>query len=268
MHPVLFHLGTFPVGSYGVLIALGFMLALGLARCQARAAGLDPEAVTGLAFTMLLAGILGSKLLQAAVDAAQGMPLAQVFSLETLRAGGAIHGGLILGGLAFLWQARRLGLPRLATLDLLVAPVALGQAIGRLGCFSSGDSYGTPSHLPWAVVFRDPQAALLSGTPLGVPLHPVQLYMSALHLGILLTLLWARRRPHATGQLAALFLLLEGATRCLVETWRGDLDRGLWFGLPWLSTARITGLALALCGLALGLAVRRRSGAAAGNPVY
>jgi phosphatidylglycerol:prolipoprotein diacylglycerol transferase len=257
MHPVLFHLGSFTVGTYGLLVAAGFLLALALARRHARQEGLDGEAVTELCLTVLLAGVIGSKLLQAVVDVVNGTPWSGIFSLETLRAGGAVHGGLLLGGLVFLWKARRLRLPRLRTLDLLVAPLALGQAIGRLGCFSSGDSYGTPSSLPWAVVFRDPQAQLMSGTPLGVPLHPVQLYMSGFHFAILLALLGCRRLRRAPGQLAALFLVLEGATRFLAETWRGDLDRGFWLGLSWLSTGRLTGLGLVGAGLVLGFLVSR-----------
>jgi phosphatidylglycerol:prolipoprotein diacylglycerol transferase len=262
MHPILFSLGSFPIGTYGLLLTAGFFLALVLAQRLGRQQGLAPEAISDLAITLLLAGVVGSKLLMILVDLLNGVSFRQVFDLGYLRAGGAIHGGIIGALLAFFWRVRRLRLPFAKTLDCLTPALALGQAVGRLGCFSAGCCYGTASTLPWAVTFTDPNAQLLSGTPLAVPLHPVQLYTflaNLLVMGILL-LMWRHRRY--PGQLAGCYFILEGLGRMVTEHWRGDLDRGFLMGVPWLSTGRLTSSLFILfgCGLLVWFA---RAGRAA-----
>ena len=175
MHPILFRIGNFPVGTYGLLLTAGFFLAMGLAMRLGRADGISGEHISDLSITLLLAGVLGSKLLMVIVDLANGASPAAVFDLSYLRAGGAIHGGIIGATAAFFWRVRRLRLPLAPTLDCLTPAVALGQAVGRLGCFAAGCCYGTTCSAPWAVTFTDPSALSFSGTPLGAPLHPVQL---------------------------------------------------------------------------------------------
>lgn len=242
MHPVLFRIGSFPVGTYGVILVAGFFLALMLAQRLGRRDGISGEAVSDLSVTLLLAGILGAKLLMIIVDMANGTPLSQILDPGYLRAGGAIHGGVIAGVAAFFWRVKRLKLPVPATLDALTPAVSLGQAIGRIGCFSAGCCYGTECHLPWAVTFTSPDAHFLSGTPLDTPLHPVQLYnVLACSLVLAVLLLLGRRRAFA-GQIGAVYFMLEGVARLITEVWRGDLDRGFVLGIPWLSTGRLTAL--------------------------
>jgi len=249
MHPVLIRIGSFEIGTYGLLLAVGFFLALTLAHRLARKDGLSPDAITDLAITVLLAGILGAKLLMVVVDLAKGAPVSQVFSMETLRAGGAVHGGVIFGAAAFFWRMKKHRLPYGATMDAMVAPLALGQAIGRLGCFFAGCCFGTECHTSLAVTFTDPDALRFSGTPLFNPLHPVQIYSSLVNFSILgiLLVIWSKRR--FKGMVFGAYFILEGLGRMLVETWRGDLDRGVWFGLSWLSTGRLTALGFVLFGL-------------------
>jgi phosphatidylglycerol:prolipoprotein diacylglycerol transferase len=178
--------------------------------------------------------------------------------MGTLRAGGAIHGGIIAATAVFFWKLRKgQGLPLRVTGDALVPGVALGQAIGRLGCFSAGCCYGTESHAPWATTFTDPVARLFSGTPLGIPLHPVQLYNSLANLAVMVILLLARPKRAFQGQIFALYFLVEGLGRVITETWRGDGDRGTWLNWAWLSTGRLTGLAFMLLGLGLWLFWKR-----------
>ena len=251
MHPYLLQLGSFPIGTYGLMLALGFFAGTALAKRQGRLDQIDGEVIPDLAITLLLAGILGAKLVLVIVEMAKGrMTFGEVFSLATLRAGGHIHGGIILGAAAFFWKVRpSTGLPVPKIGDALAPGVALGQAIGRLGCFSAGCCFGTACDLPWAVTFRDPHALELSGTPLGIPLHPVQLYTFLANLAVMGLLLWARRHRRFPGQILALYFGLEGLQRLVVETWRGDLDRGFWLGLSWLSTGRLTALAFLLFGV-------------------
>ncbi|HJV22497.1 MAG TPA: prolipoprotein diacylglyceryl transferase [Holophagaceae bacterium] len=258
MHPVLFRLGDFPLGTYGLLLALAFFAGTALARRQAKLDGIPGPAVTDLSVAMLIAAIVGSKLLMIVVGlltpAGQegAMAFRDIFTMGTLRAGGAIHGGIIAATLVFFWYLRpSKGLPLRKMGDALVPGVALGQAIGRLGCFSAGCCYGTESHLPWAVTFRNPLATEFSGTPLFTPLHPVQLYTSLSNLIVMTALLLFRRKRGFDGQVFALYFILEGFARMVVETWRGDLDRGTWLGLPWLSTGRLTALGFVALGAVL-----------------
>ena len=259
MHPVLFEIASFPLGTYGLLLALAFFAGAALAKRQALLDGLAPPAITDLAIAMLISAILGSKLLMILVDLINGAPLREVFTLATLRAGGAIHGGIIAATAVFFWKLRKgQGLPLRVTGDALVPGVALGQAIGRLGCFSAGCCYGTESHAPWAVTFTNPIANLFSGTPLGIPLHPVQLYNTFANLTVMAILLWARPKRAFQGQIFALYFLVEGLGRVITEYWRGDVDRGTgWLGWAWLSTGRLTGLAFMLLGLGLWLFWKR-----------
>jgi phosphatidylglycerol:prolipoprotein diacylglycerol transferase len=258
MHPILFRIGSFEIGTYGLLLTLGFFAALWLAIRLGKRDDLVPEALSDLAVTVLIAGIVGSKLLMILVNLIHGASFAQVFTLATLRAGGAIHGGIILGTAAFFWRMRTLKLPLAPTMDALAPAVALGHAIGRLGCFAAGCCYGTECHAPWAVTFTRPEAFSFSGTPLFQALHPVQLYTFLVELALVGALVLLRRRRSFPGQIAAIFFALEGVSRIVLENWRGDLDRGIWFGLSWLSTGRLTGLAFILFGAGLGWWFRSR----------
>ncbi|BDU77827.1 prolipoprotein diacylglyceryl transferase [Mesoterricola sediminis] len=263
MHPILFKLGTFPVGTYGLILTVGFFLALYLAQALAKRDGISAEAVSDLAITLLLAGILGAKLLMIVVDLSSGTPVRQILDPAYLRAGGAIHGGVIGGVVAFFWRMRKLKLPLGPTLDALTPAVALGQAIGRLGCFSAGCCYGTECHLPWAVTFTNPDAHWLSGTPLNLPIHPVQLYTLLANALVMALLLATRGRRRFAGQVGALYFVLEGVGRIVTETWRADLDRGFLLNIPWLSTGRATALAFIAFGLILWVLFRRRHAAEA-----
>jgi phosphatidylglycerol---prolipoprotein diacylglyceryl transferase len=261
MHPILFQIGDFPIGTYGLMLTLGFIAGMYLARHLGKRDHLEPDALADISVTVLLGGILGSKLLMIIVDMIHGESLSGVFSLGTLRAGGAIHGGVILGLCTFFWRMRRLKLPLSPTMDALTPGLALGQAIGRWGCFFAGCCYGTECHAPWAVTFTSPEIS--QGTPLFMPLHPVQLYNSLANLAVMTLLLLIGRRRRFQGQVAASYFLLEGCGRTLTEFWRGDLDRGVWFDAPWLSTGRLTGLLFILIGVALWAWFRRQQHASA-----
>lgn len=265
MHPILFRIGSFPLGTYGLLLVLGFFAGMALAKKVGRRDELSGEALTDLSVTVLLAGVIGSHLLMIIVGlltpAGQdgAMTFSEVFTLSTLRAGGAVHGGIIGGVLGFFWRIRTHKLSWPVTMDALTPGVALGQAIGRLGCLAAGCCYGTECNLPWAIRFTDPEAARFSGTPLGIHLHPVQLYNSLSNLTIMALLLLIGRKRKFKGQVAACYFLLEGLGRAILEVWRGDLDRGTgWLGLSWLSTGRLTGLLFMAFGIGIWIWCSRK----------
>ena len=251
MHPILFKIGDFPIGTYGLLLALGFIAGLFLARHLGKRDALEPDAMTDIAMSSLLGGILGAKSLMVIVDMIHGAPLSSVFTLATLRAGGVVHGGVTLGLITFFWRIKKLKLPLRPTLDALMTGVALGQAIGRWGCFFAGCCYGNACTSPWAVTFTNSAAADFSGTPLDTPLHPVQIYNSLANFAVMALLLIIGRKRRFKGQVAACYFILEGVGRTITELWRGDLDRGVWLGLSWLSTGRLTGLLFVIIGVTL-----------------
>lgn len=258
MHPVLFELGSFPLGTYGLLLAIAFFAGTALAKRQGRLDGLVPAAITDLAIAMLISAIVGSKLLMIVVDLVNGRPFAEIFSLATLRAGGAIHGGIIAATAVFFWKLRKgQGLPLRITGDALVPGVALGQAIGRLGCFSAGCCWGRATSVPWAVTFTDVYAARQVGTPIDTALHPSQLYESFVVFLVFLFLLWLAPRKRFHGAVTLAYVALYSVARFVLEFWRGDAERGTWFGHT-ISTSQLIAIAL-LLGAAVALPYVRRS---------
>jgi len=230
MHPRLFELGPVTVYTYGVLLAVAYLAGLQLATTRARSRGVDASRVMDLGIIIIVAAIVGAKLLLFAVDYDYywGHP-AEIFSLA--RSGGVFYGGLIAAVLVSFWYLRRHKMPLWATCDVFAPGVALGHAIGRLGCFFAGCCYGRPTTLPWGIVFSDPFAASYVGTPLGVPLHPTQLYEAGAELVILALLLLSERRgrPFA-GRTFWIYTLLYGISRFIIEFFRGD-ERGSLLGL-------------------------------------
>lgn len=230
MFPKLFTIGSFYLPTYGLLVALGFLAAMFLAVRLARRAGLDPEKVSNLAVYAALVGLLGAKLLMLVMDFGYyARHPDRIFSLDTLLSAGVYYGGFLLALAFSAWYMRREGLPFLATADVLAPAVALGHAIGRLGCFAAGCCWGTRCHLPWAVVFRNPES--YTGVPLNVPLHPAQLYESALTFTVAWILVRASGRPHPAGRILGLYLVFYSIARFAVEFFRYH-DQSLPFGGP------------------------------------
>ncbi|MGQ9526026.1 MAG: prolipoprotein diacylglyceryl transferase, partial [Armatimonadota bacterium] len=170
MYPVLLRIGPVSVYSYGVLLAAGFALAVAWTTRRARRLGYDPNLVLDLALWVLLAGVVGARLVYVALEPAQFRSLADVF--RTWQGGLSFHGGLAGALAAVVLFSRRRGIHPLAAADLLSPGAALGYAVARIGCFLNGCCYGAPTSLPWAVCFPHHLGAH-SHTP---PSHPAQLY--------------------------------------------------------------------------------------------
>ncbi len=256
MYPILFDLGSLPIGSYGLILVLAFWAGSLMARRLGTRDGHDPDFISNLTFTLLIAGVIGAKLLLVLVGLftpsgeAGSMALGEVFSMETLRAGGVVHGAVIAGVAIFIWKVRKMKLDQVASIgDALVGGLSLGQGIGRWGCLMAGCCFGTPSDSPFSIIFTNPLAALYAGTPLGIYLHPTQIYASLSNFLILGILLWAWPRRQFKGQIFAAYFLLEGFWRFVIETWRGDIARGSWLDIEGLTTGRVTALVFILFGL-------------------
>lgn len=223
------HLGPFSLHTYGLLLVAALLAALWLAGRLAEKQGLDPQKVQDLGIASIIAGLVGAKLLLVLVDFDQ-YRMSPRAVLDILQSGGVFYGGL-LGGLPVAWwYIRRHGLPVLTTLDVLAPALALGQGIGRLGCFAAGCCFGSPSSAPWSVIFHDEGAHALVGVPLGVPLHPSQLYESAGAFLLMAALLITLRKRRFEGQVVTLYLISYAILRFALEFWRGDVARGTVFG--------------------------------------
>jgi phosphatidylglycerol:prolipoprotein diacylglycerol transferase len=208
-----------------------------------------------MAVWVLIGGLLGAKLLLVAVDWRYfGRNPRELLSI--FQSGGVFYGGLIGGILVAWWYARRHRLPGWGTADVLAPGVVLGQAIGRLGCFAAGCCWGKATQAPWAVVFTDVYAARQVGTPMDTPVHPSQVYESAAAFLIFLCLLWLAPRKRFQGQVALAYVALYSAARFGLEFFRGDPDRGAWFGGA-LSTSQVIAIVLLLGAAVLVPRVRR-----------
>lgn len=256
MLPQLFHLGSFSQSTYGVLVALAFVVALLVIGRLSRRAGLNHDAVMNLGIYCALAAIVGAKIMMFLIDVPYYVNNpGEIFSLASLQAGGVFYGGLIASLITALVYMRRKHLPALETADVFAPGIALGHAIGRLGCFAAGCCWGRPTHLPWGVTFTNPVARQLVGVPLDISLHPTQLYESAAEFVIFGILWWRIRKRHAAGAIISLYLVLYATVRFLVEFVRDHPGEGNPFGGP-LNTEQW--ISLALVGLGLGYFVRRR----------
>jgi phosphatidylglycerol---prolipoprotein diacylglyceryl transferase len=228
MHPILFQIGPITIYSYGVLVAAGVLLGLWYARRQAPHAGLDRDQVWNLGIYMVLTALVVAKLWLVLIDwHYYARHPAEIFSFGVVQSGGTFFGGLlgaILLAACYTWFAK---LPILPLLDTYAGALPLGHAIGRLGCFMAGCCYGKPTWLPWGIKFTNPIAEQLVGTPIGVPLHPTQLYEAAAEIANFLFLIWLGKRQKFAGQIAGTYLVLYGIERALIEIVRGDPDRTL-----------------------------------------
>src|SRR5436190_15551856 len=208
MYPRLFELGPITVYTYGVLLAAAYLLGLQLAMRRARTRGLDHNRVLDLGIFIIISALIGAKLLLIVTDFRTFQ--ADPKELLTLaRSGGVFYGGLILAVAVALWYIGRAGLPLWTTCDAFAPGIALGHVVGRFGCFFAGCCYGKPTTEPWAITFTDPFAAANVGTPLGVPLHPTQLYEAGAEALILIILLATESRGRRfPGRTFWLYMLL------------------------------------------------------------
>lgn len=229
MHPDLFHIGPLTVHSYGTLIVIGFLMGLALIRYRANQYNTPYEKIVDLAFGLLITGFIGAKLFHwLIIPSGFIRDMSLLFSdplafAKNLGNGFEFFGGIAVGVVFFVWYCRKHGLDHLKVLDLITPAVPLAHAFGRLGCFMAGCCYGKTCELPWAVTFNDPHSL---ARPLGVPLHPTQLYESLLLFVLTAVLLGNEHRiVRIKGRMISAYILGYTVIRFAVEFFRGD-DRG------------------------------------------
>ena len=250
MYPEIFRIGNFPINTYGVLLAAAFLAALLTAARLAARDGLPRERVYDLGLWMLLAAIVGSKVLMLFTEPEYREDPSRLISLDFLRSGGVFYGGFVAAVVAGYFLIRRYKLPWWKTADAFAPGIALGNALGRQGCFAAGCCWGKPTAMPWGVEFTE-AGHEVTGVPLGVHLHPTQLYESFGALLIFFFLLWLHRRKRFSGQVILFYALLYAVMRFTIEFFRDD-PRGDILGLTTLtgiSTSQMLSLIIGVTGL-------------------
>jgi phosphatidylglycerol:prolipoprotein diacylglycerol transferase len=221
-------IGPLTLHTYGVLLALAFLAGLWAAGWQARKAGMNASAIADMAVYVLIAGLVGAKLLLLVVEWSHySRNPKELFSL--VQSGGVFYGGLIGALPVAWWYARRHSLSGWQTADVLAPAVVIGQAVGRIGCLAAGCCHGRAAEVPWAISFSDEYAHRVVGTPLGTPLHPTQIYESVACLVIFFILVAMAARKKFHGQVALAYVVLYGVARFVIEFYRGDVVRGAIF---------------------------------------
>jgi phosphatidylglycerol:prolipoprotein diacylglycerol transferase len=241
MYPELFRIGDFPINTYGVLLAVGMLLALFVASRLAARDGLPRERIYDLGLWTLIGGLLGSKILMYFVE-----PNVQIFSLDFLRSGGVYYGGFLGGFFALVFLIRFYKLPFWKVADAFAPGLALGQAIGREGCFAAGCCWGKPTDSIFGVQFSE-AAHEFTGVPIytesGGPLHlhPTQLYESIVMLAVFGLLVYLHKHKRFDGQVLIAYGLIYSIVRFSIEFLRDD-PRGFLYGF---STSQIISLIVA-----------------------
>ncbi len=246
-----------PLHSYGLLIATGFILGIWLGQREGKRRGQDPEQIADLTFWILVAALVGSRVYYILVNWRDYFEAGTFFAntsfgriprVLAIWEGGLVFYGGFLGAVLVAWlYMRRHAMGFLAHADTLIPSVALGHFFGRLGCYGAGCCWGDVAHghLPWAVHFppeslayqtfagrSSPGAFLAADRSATLPLHPTQLYESFGELGLFLVLvLLVRPRKRFHGQVLATWLMLYAVLRTVVESFRGDVERGVVLGL-------------------------------------
>ncbi len=260
MYPELFRIGSFPINTYGVFLALAFLCAILITVKLGQRDGLPRERIYDLSLWMLLASLIGSKILMLFTEPEYRDQPLQLLSLDFLRSGGVFYGGLLGAVIAGYLLMKRYQLPWWKTADACAPGIAIGNFFGRQGCFAAGCCWGKPTSLPWGVKFSE-LGHEITGVPIDQHLHPTQLYESFAMLLVFFFLLWLHKRKRFSGQVILAYALLYSIVRFAIEFVRDD-PRGDILGLTTLtglSTSQMISLVMGVTALILLIARNRSS---------
>ncbi len=257
MFPKIYDLGPITIHTYGLLLAAAFICGIWVASRNARKQGIEPDSVWNMGLVIIFSALVGAKLLLFLSDYQYySENPREIFALATLRSAGVYYGGLILAIACAAWYLRRKNLPFWKMADISAPGIALGQAIGRLGCLSAGCCYGKPTSVPWGITFTDSYAYENVGVPLNVPLHPTQVYESVGAFCLFWFLMKRFSKKHADGRILLEYIILYAAMRFVIEFFRDD-DRGfVLYGL--LSTSQLIAILTFLAAAAVYVFMARR----------
>jgi phosphatidylglycerol:prolipoprotein diacylglycerol transferase len=253
------------VHSYGVLIAVGFVLATQMIAREAKRLGeARPDHFTDLAFFLLMVGLVGSRVLFIIVNWREyAQHPIEVFYFW--RGGLVFYGGFFAAVGYALWWCKRRGQPFFKIADIMIGMVAFNHVWGRLGCIAAGCCFGSITlsgvgiRYPVGSVVQQLQSAagVIHASERAIPVHAVQLYEAAGELALFFVMLWMRGRKRYHGQLLLTWLALYPILRSVCEALRGDVERG--FVVPGiLSTSQFVSVLTALAAGWLFVYLRRQ----------
>ena len=247
MYPILLSIGSFKLYTYGLFVAFGFLAAMWISKRLARPYQIHPESITDVYFVILISSIIGARALYVFItfDTFRGNPM-DMFKIWN---GGLVFfGGFCAAVIGTLICIRLKKLPLWQTADIIAPGIALGHAVGRVGCLFAGCCHGKTCDLPWAVQFSHPESL----APLGVLLHPTQIYSVLSNLGIFCVLIWLFKRKKFHGMVFLVYVMLYSFLRAIIEFFRGDFRGDFFF--EFISMSQGIGLSVSI--LALILLVR------------
>lgn len=258
MHPILVHLGRLQIRSYGFMLAVSFLLGIWLAGRRAKKYGVDPQKILDLSVIIIVAAVVGSRLLYVVFHLDQYHNPLDVFALW--QGGATFYGGFLLAMAASYWWVQRNGLAFLTVADIMAPSIGLGLVFTRIGCFLSGCCYGKPTDGPLGLVFPPDSpagaAAAAVAQQMGrdhVALHPTQLYSSLKGLLIFTTLMLLQPKLKKRGSTFGLLLVLYGIGRFTIDFFRMYEDNArVLFGLSFNQV-----ISVVLIGIGIYLLLRR-----------
>ncbi|MBS1959222.1 MAG: prolipoprotein diacylglyceryl transferase [Bdellovibrionales bacterium] len=226
MHPILFEINfgsfSFPLHSYGLMIALGFLSGIYTVRKLAARGGVNPDLVADLAFWLLMWGFVGARMLYIITRWSEFM--ASPMDMFKVWEGGLVFFGGLISATAFaVYFFKKHDLPAWKMSDILAPGVVVAHAFGRVGCFAAGCCYGRPTDEPWGMKFN---SELVDASLRGIPLHPVQLYESVSLFILFAGLIYLFKHKKFDGQVSITYFMIYPIIRSIVEMFRGDVIRG------------------------------------------
>jgi phosphatidylglycerol---prolipoprotein diacylglyceryl transferase len=240
MKPILFSIGSFILPSYYTFISLGILLGIFFFYRYSKRSGFPLVYMLDVSMIVVITCYLGARLFHVVFEMPQYY-LQHPFDIFSFWKGGYVIYGGILFPLIFIYiYARRKRLSFLNITDLLAPSAAIGTALGRMACFLQGCCYGSPTSMPWGVVF--PEGTNGGLTPSGVPLHPTQIYLVLVNFLIFLFLNWKFKHKKFAGELTYWYLLLYSIGRSFVEIFRNDFRGDLFY--PYVSTSQFISLVI------------------------
>ena len=265
MLPIILKIGPITIHTYGLMMAVGVAFALWFLFIQSKKHDLSSSKIIDMAFYTIIISLIGAKLILLVGNISYYMRYWREL-LSLARSGGVFQGGLTFGFLFALWYFHKHRIPTWKAADIVAPALALGHGFGRIGCFSAGCCYGTECSLPWGVIFKSKYASDLTGIPLGIPLHPTQLYEAALNFLNFFVLFLILKKKRFDGQVFSLYIINYSIIRYFVEFYRGDHpDKAFLFRNPSpylsLSVPQLFCILALIAGVALLLILRKKKSA-------
>ena len=263
MYPVLFTIGNFPVSPYGILIAVGMLLAVWSTTRRTRTLQIADEHVIDIAVWAIVGGLFGAKLLFIITVWSEFLqaPAATLFRRDGL----VFYGGLLVGIPAVYWFLVRRKLPVWCMADAIAPAISLAHTFGRIGCFFAGCCYGKVCSadnpfgisfprrgeiVPNALMEQIEHFHLPETATESLPVLPTQLFEAGINLVLFFVLMWLWKRRKFDGQVFAVYLIFYGILRGLLELMRGDIERGMYFG-GMVSTSQLISIGIIAAGIIL-----------------